>query len=63
MECLCQDNATQYYRHNFDADTSEYLGGECVEKPNCTAGTQWHPHAYKCEYREPCSDKEHWDEE
>lgn len=39
-------------------------GGMCVDIPDCTAGTDWHPHWAKCAYREPCmEDREHWDDE
>lgn len=62
MECNCMDT-DQYYKHEFDEITNEYVGGACVDIPECTAGTTWHPHWAKCEYREPCSDREHFDEE
>jgi len=63
MECFCLSNDTQYYRQEWNQETGENLGGECVDIPECTAGTVWHPQWFKCEYREPCSDKEHYDEE
>ena len=72
MECLCMDDTTMYFKWFYEESSStdeaaavavEPTSGECTAIPNCTAGTQWHSHWGKCEYREVCSDKEHFDEE